>query len=97
MMPASRLHDLSRLAVVCLGCGWARTPGAVVRPDGVGVHRLPVLRRRDGRDVLHRRLGDHAWERGEVGVGNGAITLTGIGGADAKDLSGNNRFKVVVG
>ena len=62
--------------------GWEQ-PRAVARLGGVGPHRLPVLRGRDGRGVLHGRLSDHTRKRGEEGVGDLAA-LTGVGGADAE-------------
>ena len=43
---------------------WARAVG----PDGWRAYRLPVLRCRDGRSVLDRRLWDHARQCGEQRV-----------------------------
>ena len=43
----------------------------------------PVLRRRGGRDVLHRRFLGHAWKLVEEGYGKGATYAVGIGSAEA--------------
>jgi len=52
------------------------------------MNRLPVLRRRDGRHILHRRLGEEAWFFGELGVGVGATLALGLGGANGRDAEG---------
>ena len=45
-------------------------PGSAAGVGYVGLDRLPVLRRRDGRGVLHRCLGDHTRQLGEEGIGD---------------------------
>ena len=47
---------------------------------GVGLHRPPVLRRRDGRGVLRRSLGEEARDLGELGIGDLAALAVGVGG-----------------
>src|SRR6478672_7999381 len=43
----------------------------------------PVLRRRGGRDVLHRRFLGHTWKLVEEGYGKCAAYAVGIGSAEA--------------
>ena len=63
MVRASPLHTLgSSLALVAAAAVriGLEQPSSAARVGDVGVDRLPVLRRCDGRGVLHRSLGDHA-------------------------------------
>ena len=82
MVPASPLHSLSSslalVAAAAVRVGLEQ-PGSAARVGDVGVDRLPVLRRRDGRRVLHRRLGDDAWQLSELGVGDLAALAIGVG------------------
>jgi hypothetical protein len=66
---ASPLHTLSSSlasAAVAVLVGLEQ-PRSAARVGDVGVDRLPVLRRRDGRGVLHRSMGDDARQFGELG------------------------------
>ena len=72
---------LAVLAAILVG---REQPRAVVRLGHVGVHRLSVLRGRDGRGVLRRSLGEEARDLGELGIGNLAALAIGVGGADAE-------------
>jgi len=78
MVPAPSLDAdaVRRLAVGALVVAALEQPSAFVGAGRVDMHRLPVLCRRDGRGVLHRRLGDHARKAGEEGVGDGVPRYT---------------------
>ena len=69
-------------------------PRAVARLGDVGVHRLPVLRGRDGRGVLRRSLGKEARDAGELGVGDLAALAISVGGADAETECGGSGKKI---
>ena len=77
-MPASPLPPCVGLAVALVGL---EQPRAVARLGHIGPDRL--LRRHDGRGVLHRRLGEEAGRLGELGVGVLAALAVGVGSADA--------------
>jgi hypothetical protein len=63
-LPASPFQTLRRvLAVGTLVLVVLEQPGTAARAADIGAHRLAVLRRRDRRGILHRRLGNHAWKR----------------------------------
>jgi hypothetical protein len=69
-------------------------PRAVARLGHVCPRRLPVLRRRDGRGVLHRRLGKEARDLGKLGIRNLAALAIGVGGAEAETAHASAAIRV---
>jgi hypothetical protein len=51
----------------------------MARPGDIDMHCLPILRVCKDRGILRWGLGDHTRDLGELGVGRGALTVTGLG------------------